>query len=123
MAVVEIIFIALVAVIALATLTMLVFLLNGLACVGMPLKADREQAWRDFAGWRVNYDAVLVALAVLTAAPEAPWSSDRAPRQLSALTSPLRRSRAVAAAIASGSRQTDAHARRRQGVMARMKRV
>ena len=24
---------------------------------GVPLKADRLQAWRDFAGWRVNYDA------------------------------------------------------------------
>jgi hypothetical protein len=23
---------------------------------GVPLKADLEQAWRDFAGWRVNYD-------------------------------------------------------------------
>ena len=44
---------------------------------GVPLKADREQAWRDFAGWRVNYDAVLLALANLTSAPPAPWSSDR----------------------------------------------
>jgi hypothetical protein len=44
---------------------------------GVPLKADRDQAWRDFAGWRVNYDAVLLALANLTSAPPAPWSSDR----------------------------------------------
>jgi hypothetical protein len=44
---------------------------------GVPLKADREQAWRDFAGWRINYDAVLLALANLTSAPPAPWSSDR----------------------------------------------
>ena len=44
----------------------------------IPLKADRDQAWRDFAGWRVNYDRVLIALASLTMAPEAPWSSDRA---------------------------------------------
>jgi hypothetical protein len=44
---------------------------------GVPLKADREQAWRDFAGWRVNYDTVLLALANLTSAPPAPWSSDR----------------------------------------------
>lgn len=28
---------------------------------GVPLK-DREQAWEDFAGWRVNYDAALVGL-------------------------------------------------------------
>jgi hypothetical protein len=48
-----------------------------LAQVGVPLKPDREQAWRDFAGWRVNYDTVLVELARLTVAPLAPWSSDR----------------------------------------------
>ncbi len=44
---------------------------------GVPLIADRDQAWRDFAGWRVNYDTVLLALAALTMAPYAPWSSDR----------------------------------------------
>jgi hypothetical protein len=48
--------------------------------LGVPLKADREQAWHDFAGWRVNYDAVLLALCTITMAPKAPWSSDRAPR-------------------------------------------
>jgi hypothetical protein len=48
-----------------------------LAAEGLPLKPDREQAWRDFAGWRVNYDIVLVAIAALIMAPEAPWSSDR----------------------------------------------
>jgi hypothetical protein len=45
---------------------------------GLPLKQDREQAWRDFSGWRVNYDTVLVGLAGLVQAPPAPWSSDRA---------------------------------------------
>jgi hypothetical protein len=44
---------------------------------GVPLKADRELAWRAFSGWRVNYDSVLLALANLTSAPPAPWSSDR----------------------------------------------
>lgn len=44
---------------------------------GIRLKQDRDQAWRDFAGWRVNYDTVLLALAGLTMAPYAPWSSDR----------------------------------------------
>ena len=48
-----------------------------LAHSGVPLLPDRDQAWRDFAGWRVNYDAVLLALAAITMAPYAPWSSDR----------------------------------------------
>ena len=48
-----------------------------LASLGLPLKPDRDQAWQDFAGWRVNYDTVLLALARLTIAPYAPWSSDR----------------------------------------------
>ena len=48
-----------------------------LASQDIPLKPDRDQAWRDFKGWRVNYDPVLVALASITMAPYAPWSSDR----------------------------------------------
>jgi hypothetical protein len=44
------------------------------------LKADKEQAWRDFKGWRVNYDTPLLALAALTLAPYAMWSSDRSLR-------------------------------------------
>ena len=51
--------------------------LTRLAESGSPVRADREQAWRDFRGWRVNYDRVLVALAALVVAPPAPWSSDR----------------------------------------------
>jgi hypothetical protein len=52
-------------------------LCDDLAKVGISLKPDRGQAWRDFAGWRVNYDTVLLVLAALTMAPYAPWSSDR----------------------------------------------
>jgi len=48
-----------------------------MATAGVPLKSDRDQAWIDFAGWRVNYDEPLVRLATLTEAPLAPWSSDR----------------------------------------------
>jgi len=77
-------------------------LYDALATEGVPLKPDRDQAWRDFAGWRVNYDAALVALAVLTMAPDAQWSSDRAPRRASAFTRPHKRARAVAADIAAG---------------------
>lgn len=48
-----------------------------LQALGLPLKADRDQAWRDFNGWRVNYDRPLVLLCALTMAPPAKWSSDR----------------------------------------------
>jgi hypothetical protein len=53
-------------------------LVDDLAAEQLPLKADREQAWRDYNGWRVNYDTVIRSLAALTMAPWAPWSSDRA---------------------------------------------
>lgn len=49
-----------------------------LGAAGARLKADRDRAWRDFAGWRVNYDDILIALASLSMAPSAPWSADRA---------------------------------------------
>lgn len=49
--------------------------LDILGAEGVPLKPDRNQAWRDWAGWRVNYDTVLLALARLTLSPPAPWSS------------------------------------------------
>ena len=51
-----------------------------LVAAGIPIRADREQAWRDFSGWRVNYDQVLIGLAGLVMAPYAPWSSDRSLR-------------------------------------------
>jgi hypothetical protein len=52
-----------------------------LAESGLPLRRDRDLAWRDFAGWRVNYDSVLLDLARLTMAPpDVPWSTDRSPR-------------------------------------------
>lgn len=50
-----------------------------LTASGIPMKADREQAWRDFAGWRVNYDKALISICRLTLAPPADWSSDRYP--------------------------------------------
>lgn len=48
-----------------------------LARAGVPLKADRDQAWKDFYGWRINYDVALLSLAALTMAPYAEWVSDR----------------------------------------------
>ncbi len=46
--------------------------LEVLATAGVPLVEDRDQAWRDFNGWRVNYDAPLRRLEQLTVAPT-PW--------------------------------------------------
>jgi hypothetical protein len=53
------------------------YVYDQLVAGGVPVKVDREQAWRDFRGWRVNYDRVLLALAALTMAPYAQWVSDR----------------------------------------------
>ena len=72
-----------------------------LAAAGIDLKPDREQAWKDFVGWRVNYDVVLITLCALVIAPYAPWSSDRSvarfrvrvmrrPRRHSAAPPPVR---------------------------------
>lgn len=47
-----------------------------LSSIGIPLRPDRDEAWLDFAGWRVNYDVMLIALARLVMAPETPWVSD-----------------------------------------------
>jgi len=66
-----------------------------LTAQGVPLKPNRDQAWRDFAGWRVNYDTVLLALAAITMAPYALWSSDRSvlPTRQARLARARRRSR------------------------------
>ena len=53
---------------------------NRMTARGVPLRVDREQAWKDFVGWRVNYDAVLLTLASFVMAPYTPWVSDRSPR-------------------------------------------
>lgn len=53
-------------------------LMDGLEEKGLPLKSDRDRAWRAYAGWRVNYDEALLGLCSLVMAPSAPWSSDRA---------------------------------------------
>jgi hypothetical protein len=56
--------------------------LDELSSAGIPVKQNREKAWQDYAGWRVNYDRVLLSLAELTMAPYTPWISDRAPVEL-----------------------------------------
>ena len=47
---------------------------------GCRSRQDLDQAWRDFAGWRVNYDETLLRICALVSAPPAPWSSDRVER-------------------------------------------
>lgn len=50
---------------------------DALTTSGIPTYEDREQAWRDFVGWRVNYEAALLGLAEMLRVPYAPWTSDR----------------------------------------------
>lgn len=45
-----------------------------LETAGLTLRADRDQAFLDFNGWRVNYDRPLLALSRLVLAPEALWN-------------------------------------------------
>jgi hypothetical protein len=55
------------------------------------VRADRDAAWLEFTGWRVNYDVPLLALAGFVMTPYAPWSSDRSLRFRRALLRPGRR--------------------------------
>jgi hypothetical protein len=45
--------------------------------VGFPLERSAAEAWRDFKGWRVNYEAAAYALADFVVAVPAPWSGAR----------------------------------------------
>jgi len=51
--------------------------LDALERIGVPLKEDRQHAYQDFAGWRVNYDRLIPGLVELTMAPSAPWTGER----------------------------------------------
>jgi hypothetical protein len=64
---------------------------ESLAAAGVPVRSDREQAWRDYRGWRVNYDVPVTSLASLTMASYAPWVSDRSVRVRQAPMLPKRR--------------------------------
>jgi hypothetical protein len=48
-----------------------------LARVDFPLERSNEEAWVDFVGWRVNYEAAAYALARAIDAPPALWSGPR----------------------------------------------
>jgi hypothetical protein len=45
--------------------------------VNFPIQRPIEDAWIDFSGWRVNYEAAAYALAWATDAPPALWSGPR----------------------------------------------
>lgn len=45
--------------------------------VGFPIERTAEEAWPDFHGWRVNYEAAAYRLADRLTVPPAPWSGPR----------------------------------------------
>jgi hypothetical protein len=48
-----------------------------LTSVDFPLERSNEEAWLDFVGWRVNYEAAAYAIAGAIDAPPAMWSGPR----------------------------------------------
>ena len=41
--------------------------------VQFPLERDADESWRNFQGWRVNYEPIVDALTMLVVPPPAPW--------------------------------------------------
>jgi hypothetical protein len=56
--------------------------------VDFPLERPTEDAWLDFLGWRVNYEAAAYSVAIAVDAPPALWSGPR--RREAEVISPLR---------------------------------
>jgi hypothetical protein len=44
-----------------------------LESLGFPLERDEEESWRNFQGWRVNYEPIVDELTRLVVPPPAPW--------------------------------------------------
>jgi hypothetical protein len=51
--------------------------IDRLASVDFPLERSSEEAWLDFVGWRINYEAAAYAIARVVDAPPALWSGPR----------------------------------------------
>src|SRR5580698_6908511 len=51
--------------------------IDRLRAVDYPIERPIEEAWTDYLGWRVNYEAAAYALALATEAPPALWSGPR----------------------------------------------
>lgn len=49
--------------------------LDRLTASGVPILADRDAAWGDFLGWRVNYDAMIEAFYELFTCPRTDWNA------------------------------------------------
>ncbi|NTW00092.1 MAG: hypothetical protein HGA19_02165 [Oscillochloris sp.] len=44
---------------------------------GVPMEQPAEDAWRDYHGWRVNYEAAIYVIADFIVAAPAPWAGQR----------------------------------------------
>ncbi len=44
-----------------------------LVSTAFPIECSRDEAWRHFSGWRVNYEGIADALTLLVMPPPAPW--------------------------------------------------
>ena len=75
--------------------------------VNYPIERPLEEAWADFLGWRVNYEAAAYALAWATEAPPALWSGPR--RHEIEQMAPLRPRTAGAGKAAAGGRPDRNH--------------
>ncbi len=51
--------------------------MDRLQASGLPLRANRDDIWTNFRGWRVNYDMALLEIARLTVVFPTLWVSDR----------------------------------------------
>jgi hypothetical protein len=45
--------------------------------VHFPMERELDESWRNFQGWRINYEPIVDALTRLIAPPPAPWFVDR----------------------------------------------
>jgi hypothetical protein len=45
--------------------------------VHFPMERELDESWRNFQGWRINYEPIVDALTRLIASPPAPWFVDR----------------------------------------------
>ncbi len=62
-----------------------------LVSVDFPVETSREEAWRHFSGWRVNYESIADVLTRLVMPPPAPWLLPRP--EVGPATFPLIRNR------------------------------